>query len=155
MDENRLKTKNGGTYIQFEDMKNIKDSMQIDSDTEICSYEAPDGKFKVTIEVRGEVNLIYYPTGKPDEDEAENYRYPSEFPQEVKDIIAQGDLFDSDKIYVDNNNWFELFIWDDENNYLDSDVIDGYIEGETPEYIAEYCENYLETVRREAGWMDE
>ena len=48
MDEIRLKTKNGGTYIQFEDMKNIKDSMQIDSDTEICSYEAPDGKFKVT-----------------------------------------------------------------------------------------------------------
>lgn len=140
MEDIKFRTKNGGRYSQYEDMKPIKDSMQFDSDTEICSYVSPDGKFTVTIEVRGEVRLTY---------NDETYTKPSEFPQEVKEIIKNGDLWNNDEVYIGNNNWFELFIWDCDGDYIDSDVVD--IEGKTPEDIAEYCETCLEKFRRDAG----
>lgn len=140
MEDIKIRTKNGGRYTQYEDMKPIKDSMQFDSDTEICSYVSPDEKFTITIEVRGEVRLTY---------KDETYTKPSEFPQEVKEIIKNGDLWNTDEVYIGNNNWFELFIWDCDGDYIDSGVVD--IEGQDPEYIAKYCENSLETFRRDAG----
>ena len=82
MEDIKIRTKNGGRYTQYEDMNPIKDSMQFDSDTEICSYVSPDKKFTITIEVRGEVRLTY---------KDETYTKPSEFPQEVKEIIKNGD----------------------------------------------------------------
>lgn len=137
---NKIKTKNGGIYSQFVDMKPIKDSMQLCSDTQICRYGPPDGQFKVTIEVRGEVRITY---------KDEVYTNPSDFPQEVKEIIKNGDLWNTDEIYVGNNNWFELFFWDEEGNFLDSDVVD--IEGMTPEELCDYCEEVLINFRKDRG----
>lgn len=140
MEEIKLKSKNGGIYTQYEDMKPIKDSMQFDSDTEICEYTPADKKVKITIEVRGEVGITY---------NDEVYKKPSEFPQEVKEIIQNGDLWNTDEVYVGNNNWFELFFWDEEGNFLDSDVVD--IEGMSPEELCDYCEEVLINFRKDRG----
>lgn len=140
METIKLKTKDEGIYTQYEDMKPIKDSMQFDSDTEICEYTPADKKIKITIEVRGEVRIIY---------NDEVYTKPSDFPQEVKEIIQNGDLWNTDEIYVGNNNWFELFFWDEEGNFLDSDVVD--IEGMSPEELCDYCEEVLINFRKDRG----
>ena len=140
METIKLKTKDEGIYTQYEDMKPIKDSMQFDSDTEICEYAPADKKVKITIEVRGEVRITY---------NDEVYTKPSEFPQEIKEIIKNGDLWNTDEVYVGNNNWFELFFWDEEGNFLDSDVVD--IEGMTPEELCDYCEEVLINFRKDRG----
>lgn len=158
MEDIKIKTKNGGIYTQYEDMKPIKDSMQFDSDTEICEYIPADKKVKITIEVRGEVGITYpyYPNGdfnidykNTDAEMPAYYIKPSDFPERVKEIIKNGDLWNTDEVYVGNNNWFELFFWDDEGKFLDSDVVD--IEGMTPEELCDYCEEVLINFRKDRG----
>lgn len=128
------------------DMTKIKDSMQIDSGTQIASVKIP-GAYAV-IEVRGEVKIWYnekewFSSSNP----GDCYRYPSEFPESLKNlIVTDRDWYSDPHIFVDNNNWFEIFIGVDENDPIpNSDVID--IEGASNEdlhrILATYANEYV------------
>ena len=62
----------------YENCENIVDSMQIESDTTIASLKI-DEQREVTIETRGSINVTF---------DGQEYRSVSEFPKELKDIIA-------------------------------------------------------------------
>lgn len=112
------------------DMTNIVDSLQLDSGTEIAALYTPNGY--AVIEVQGEVKILFNENG-PAED-GDWYRYPSEFPETLKEIIKSGSLSNDERAYVDANNWFEIFFYQDDTDCIPvSDCTD--CEGETPEQI--------------------
>lgn len=117
------------------DMTQINDSMEIDSETVIAALVTPK-KF-VTLEVRGDVKVFFNERVKEDKDaeptDGDYYIYPSEFPKALKDIISgketiyrkDGDVegFEhdwtlDDRVYISENNWFEVFIADDEYDVI-------------------------------------
>lgn len=84
----------------FENLENVKDSMQFNSNTEIALLTLGNGK-TASIEVGGEVMVEW---------NGERYSSPSEFPQELKNLIETDDRWEDDeRVYIHNNNWFELF----------------------------------------------
>jgi hypothetical protein len=121
--------------------------MQLDSEQNIATLKADD--YLVTIEVRGDVKVWFNPDTSGDPGDGTYYSCPSEFPQELKDIIAgdakiyrkDGDISGidyiwtlDDRVYVSENNWFELFIYDKEDDPMPvSDVVD--VEGMTPSQV--------------------
>lgn len=129
------------------DMTQIKDSMQIDSGTTIATLKTKN--HFISLEVRGEVKVWFNPDKNGEPTNGDYYIYPSEFPQELKDLIAKkteiyrkdGDNKGiehtwslDDRVYMSENNWFEIFKGEDENDTaLSADTID--IEGYTPEEI--------------------
>ena len=129
-------------FEPFEDLTNIQDSMLIDSDTEIARLTLDDSVVKyATLEVRGDVNITYG---------GENYRTPSEFPEELKEVIRKNpNCWDTEcsGIFVGNNNWFEAFLWDENNQYLTSDCVDA--ENLSADSIKEMLLGYAEEFFRQ------
>lgn len=96
-----------------EDLTNVTDSMEFDSGTEIATLSFGDSE--CSIMVCGEVRVTY---------KDEVYRQPSEFPEELKEIIRAGHVFDHEDVYVGNNNWFAIQFrdgteWDPDDNVVD------------------------------------
>lgn len=122
--------------IQFEvyvDCEEISDSVQIESGTRIAMLKIDDGR-EVTIETRGEVCIEF--CGK-------EYCSVSEFPMELKYIIANNKLWYKDEdIYMHNRNRFEMLYKDDyEDGYftVDDDMhIEGFTDAEIYEVLADY-----------------
>ena len=110
------KVENFKLYI---DLTNIADSMMLDSSQVIA--EATICGIEFSLEVRGEVKVAFNPNGIGNGDDDICYAF-SEMPEELKELIKSGEVFESDKVYIDNNNWFEIF-WN-KDGYWDSDVID-------------------------------
>ena len=137
---------NNSKFILHEDMTIVKDSLQFESGTEIAYFEK--GDYHAEILVLGDVSIIFSPSGFKEED-AQRYTSMSKFPQELREIIADGEFYDSDEIdHGDyNNNWFECFYGD--KDYEESDVID--IEGMTPEEICTLCEELINNFVQEYG----
>ena len=114
------------------DMTQITDSMQLDSDTQIASMEFHG--ITAYLDVKGEVKVWWNSNAETDDlDEmfkcGDYYKYPSEFPQELKDLIKEDRGWDCDpRVYVSENNWFDLAIFYDDE-YIGSDVVD--VEGFT------------------------
>lgn len=146
-------------FTLYEDMEKVKDSMQFDSGTVICALK--DDDLTAEIVVRGEVRVDWCPSGDFTDGQVEEYRTPSEFPEPLKKIIAQGypdeiDLEENDiqsefswtrdkRVCIGNNNWFEVFV-DDKTGNLMYDVVD--IEGETAKELEEDCRLYIEEATR-------
>ena len=105
------------------DMTQITDSMQLDSDTQIAGMEFKG--ITASLEVRGYVGVYWNPDATSEYlDSGDHYTQPSDFPQELKDLIKEGGYWDCDpRVYVTENNWFELFLAD-EDGYIGSDVVD-------------------------------
>ena len=83
--------------------------MQLDSGQTIAHLEA--GEYDVTLEVRGEVRVIWTPDPVNNPDNSSVYKHASDFPEELMKVFASGQgTADDKRIYVDDNNWFELFI---------------------------------------------
>lgn len=101
-------------FNAYEDMTNIVDSMQISSGTVIADLKGTDANGKAIdayIIVHGEVSVTF---------EGEDYDDPADFPVELKEIIKQDRLWADERVYVSNNNWFELVV----NEGYDAQVID-------------------------------
>lgn len=117
------------------DMTKIVSSMQLDSDQVIATLEK-DG-YEASLEVRGSVRVFY------GEDNI-LYRYPSEFPQELKELIATNNEWELDSdVFADETNWFEIFVTNP--NYTsvpDAIVVD--VEGYTPTQIKDLLEEYID-----------
>lgn len=95
--------KSGSATIRvYEDLSEISDSMLMQSGTIIAEYEDDENELYVTYEVQGDVNVRY---------KDEYYHGEDEMPEELKDIIKRGELFDHPDVYVGNNNWFSCTEW--------------------------------------------
>ena len=96
-----------------EDLTNVTDSMEFDSGTEIATLSFGDSE--ASIMVCGEVRVTF---------KDELYRKPSEFPEELKEIIRAGHVFDHEDVYVGNNNWFAIQFRDGTEWDPNDDVVD-------------------------------
>ena len=123
-------------YINNKNFNSEYDSMCYDSGTIMASCDIDD--FKVSIEVVGEVNVEY---------KGETYRHASDFPRELlnafkDDLSAQAIFLGlADDIYIHQNNWYEVFIYDDEGNWCDS-----YVEDYLPDWTLEGVKDYFVSV---------
>ena len=121
-----------------ENLSQYIDSMLFDSGTCIAAMECELDNGDVCIislEVRGSVNVDF---------DGSTYREPSDFPEELKQIIKEDKLWDcDDRVYVDMNNWFE-YIYTVLGKYSDGVMCEWDISKGTPEDIKqemiEICE---------------
>lgn len=115
----------------------ISDSLLLSSGTEIFSAVL-DKKWHVFLRVCGDVRILW---------KDEIYKDVSQFPDELKEFIRTKNIFvDSlpEDSSVINNNWYELFIYDDENNCVTSDVCDIDIQELTEEDVKEFIKDELD-----------
>ena len=118
-------------FRQYIQMNNIIDSLQLDSGVEIA--ELSDDRFRVIIEVIGEVRLLWSPDPKTAPRQA--YTTPSQFPAELKEIIANElEGKETNTPIVEDSNWFELVIVDKKYNNI-IDTYETYPEQMTSEQI--------------------
>ena len=108
------------------DLTILPDSMCLDSGESICSYT--DGNDKVEIEVRGYVTVDF---------DGERYRHYSDMSKELQDLFENGKAYDDDRVYILENNWYEVFFnWDE-----DYDVAE--VEGYNANALEEYCKECM------------
>lgn len=95
----------------------LGDSMCYDSG--ICVLTAQvhiNGKnYEVTIETQGHVKVFWH---------GEMYKHASQMPEELIDAYYNGTIDTDDDYEVCENNWWEIFVFDDKHELLHSDVLD-------------------------------
>lgn len=102
-------------------LKEIHSSMQLDSGQQIASLKA--GDWKLSLEVRGEVRVLWNPDPSGDASDGQVYRSASQFPDELMEVFAKGyDTNGMPNIVIDDNNWFELFV-DHKGKNIGCDVV--------------------------------
>lgn len=100
----------------------IRDSMQLDSNQTIAELKA--GVWSITLEVRGQVRVVWAPDIENNPEKTEVYTQPSDFPDELMAVFAEErNTADDPSIFVDDNNWFEVFI-EKNGKFLNSYVSD-------------------------------
>lgn len=121
-------------FKQYIPMNNIISSLQLDSGVEIA--ELSDDRFRITIVVLGEVRLLWSPD--PKTAPIHVYTTPSQFPAELKEIIAN-ELEEKEMSMpiAEDRNWFEMVIIDKKDNNI-IDTYETYPEQMTSEQI-EMC----------------
>ena len=95
-------------------MKQINDSMELDSGTTIATLTITrddNSSFKIYLEVRGEVRVRY---------KGSIYTCASQMPEPLLKLFHAGCLRD---VEVIDNNWFEVFLEDSEG-VIGSDFVD-------------------------------
>lgn len=122
-------------YRRYIDLSEVNDSMELDSETIIA--ELREGDVTVSLEVHGDIRVIF---------DGQVYRYPSEFPDELMEMIHNGSYDTNDRVEVGANNWFELFV-DNGNCNEEAELVD--CEGYTPDQVAELLiDTYIEYIKR-------
>ena len=124
-------------YRRYLDLSDVNDSMELDSEQVIA--ELVEGDVKITLEVRGDVRVIF---------DGLLYRYPSEFPDELAEMVHNDpDWYNNSRVDVGNNNWFELFI---QNKDTQEEAVLVDAENNTGEQIATLLfDTYLDYVNRQ------
>ena len=121
----------------------ISDSLLLSSGTEIFSAIL-DEKWHVFLRVCGDVRILW---------KDQIYKDVSQFPDELKEFIRTKNIFvDSlpEDSSVINNNWYELFIYDNDCNCLKSDVCDIGIQELTEEDVKEFIKDELDGYIKQA-----
>ena len=124
------------------DISELGDSMLLPSETWIATLT--DGDWCATLEVLGEVT-VWYNDNPEDPDDKEYYNGVDDFPEELIQMFKTGEAYDSDRVYISSNNWFEVLV-DYNNEYVGGDVVDvennwDSIKGLLEEFIAYYKNN--------------
>lgn len=123
-----------------EDLSQYVDSMLFDSDTNIATgtFEYGDKKIQICLDVRGEVDVDY---------KGENYRQPSDFPEDLRDKIKKDPLYVwyDDEIAVSNNNWFEyiMYVEDGDKKYSEGIMFEDSPSDYTPQKLKQ---NMIDTI---------
>lgn len=139
----------------------IVDSMQLDSNQEVAFMK--HNLVTVVVAVRGEVGVWWNPDSNGEPCAGVYYTRPSEFPQDLKDLIAagrneNGAPWDCDpRVYVDANNWFEAFVevaggYVPEADYATGNVVD--VEGLTPVEVFSLLYNICVATERGAEHVE-
>lgn len=74
--------------------------MELDSGQ--CVAELEIGDILASIEVRGDVRVVF---------NDQSYRASSQFPEELRKLFHDGKADEDERVYIDDNNWFESFIY--------------------------------------------
>lgn len=101
------------SVIRKEDRVGITDSLLMESGIEIAS--ATIGKNKYSIRVCGEVRILW---------KDEVYKYLDDFPDDLVEAIRNHTLDSNPDAEIGNNNWYEIFAYKKNGDWLYSDVID-------------------------------
>ena len=112
----------------YEDLTNIPTSLLMPSSLMIATYEDDSTETYLSYEVQGEIDIRF---------KDEWYEDPTEYPDELVELLKNGAAGDED-IYISANNWFEGMFWDTKGwggTCTFSEVVD--IEGMSPEQIAD------------------
>lgn len=119
------------------DMSSIKDSMQLDSYQDIAYLKDANINITVSIEVRGEVKVWFNRHGGNPFD-GEWFSTPSDFPKELKTLIAENNRwYEDERLFIDENNWFEAFVEAPMTRIqFDSELVD--IEGMSTEELTQF-----------------
>lgn len=133
------------------DLSEINDSMELDSNIEVARIE--NENYALTLEVQGSVRVIYKDC---------IYKAACQMPDELIQLFHDGKAYNSKDVYVDMNNWFEVFFWEKKDGKLIwtnwCDVVD--CETSTPkelesmmyDWFMEYIEDYRISLRDEMPW---
>ena len=128
-------------FKSYIDMSNIRDSMQLDSDQVIANLEDTDTGLIAEIRVVGDVKVFVG-------DDSTYYEYPSEFPKWLRDLIAtNSEWWCIPDVYVESNNWIELFVYKKTSEgsiFVCSDTCDEAVLGENKDSIKELL---IETIK--------
>lgn len=106
-------------YINPEvELAKVTDSMELDSGTQIA--ELKDDGITASLEVRGEVKVFW---------NGDCYTTPSDFPKTLKDLIHNSGIEKKHwtcdpRVYVSENNWFEVLYAEDGFPFVDGVVVD-------------------------------
>lgn len=95
------------------------DSMLLDSDQEVATYELTDadGGGEVSVQVLGKV-LVWF--------DGSYYDKASQMPDELLKIIRDGKLWNDERVNVSENNWFEAILFRDGSDGGDTFLLDGW-----------------------------
>ena len=121
------------------DLSNINDSMELESGIEIARLE--NDKYAVTLEVRGEVRVVF---------DDEVYKSVSQMPDELVQLFHDGKAYDDERVYVDMNNWFEVFFWEKKGkklvwtNWSDEDDFGGFSVKAIEAVLRHYMKDYID-----------
>ena len=103
------------------DLRKINDSMELDSGQTIAELRIDNLNF--TLEVRGHVNITYTPNSDTTHEGGDVFRGASDFPEELLQMFHDGKCGDAPNVYVDENNWFEVFI-EENGRFVNSECVD-------------------------------
>lgn len=100
-------------------LKDCVDSMLLDSNQEVATYELTDadGGGEVSVQVLGKVLVNFNGT---------YYDKASQMPNELLELIRNGKLWNDEHVYVSENNWFEAILFRDDSNGGDTFLIEGW-----------------------------
>lgn len=127
-----------------DDFFNYGDSLLLDSGMYIALFDVDkDGtKYHVKIAVQGDVRI-------DDSETDESYYSPSDFPEELKKCIENGDI-DNNRFSVENNNWYEVMIFQsDKTTMIDSDLMECEPKDFTDiddlkNYVVEFVDDFID-----------
>lgn len=109
----------------YKDLSECIDSLLFPKETVIAELncEIENTKINVCLDVFGEVRIFY---------KDELYLDSNDFPEELKNIIKQGLLYEHKDVYVDSNNWFDKTVYINDE-YFDDSVFEGNLADYTEE----------------------
>ena len=111
-------------FTLYQSLAGIRDSMQLESGTRIAKLETDT--HVVCVFVAGDVRVLWNPDPNKSyqDDGTELYKSPSQFPDDLMAVFAEGKT-GLKNLYVDNNNWFEASIREKATgDYIYEDVWD-------------------------------
>lgn len=133
-------------FYYDEDLIGIKDSLELDSGQIVAELEFDD--LLVRLLTAGDVRVVF---------NDDVFKTPSQFPDELKELIRNGKLYDDKRVYVDMSNWFELRLFykmEDEDGYDWTgwaDVVDGDEEwksaGDIFDTLMDYANEYEKSIQ--------
>jgi hypothetical protein len=115
------------------------DSMLSDSDQEVATYELTDadGGGEVSIQVLGAVLVKF---------DDEYYESASQMPEELLEIIREGELWNDERVEVTENNWFEAILVREGADGGQSFVLDGWDSADDLRSVLDWCV-------KDCGWV--
>lgn len=97
-------------YMSKQKRRGITSPLLLKSNTKIASGETDTVSF--CIMTQGYVTIVY---------KDEPFMNREEFPEELVELIRKGEAEHHPDVTINENNWYELIIWDKDGNVLFSD----------------------------------
>ena len=133
------------------DLGTLKDTLQLDSGTVLAELRKEN--YTATLEVQGDVLVLYNPDPKGKPEDGTAYDTPSQFPDKLKRLIAEGeDITRMPNILVKESNIFEIVVYLEDGSGRTADKWTGFSDGLSPEdlrpatlmrYMMDSLEHYL------------